>query len=257
MAFFDRFNSVTSNVTAKLNSLGQTVSSQTSLFAETTKLNSRISDEEKQINSFYEQIGKNYFEANKDNDNAEYKELIMNIKDAMARIKSYQDQLRSAKGYRACPQCGNEVPTGSMFCSVCGNKMPVEAAPVVAGDPAPFTCPGCGSEFNPGMTFCNKCGTKLPELNLPPLGSTIINTNGSFETPGMSAQPAAPVAPTAPTAPAAPADFGFGNSTTSAMPTNNDGFGFAAPTQTSSFAATPINTAPQPEKKTISIAKKD
>jgi len=58
MAFFDRFNNVTSNVTAKLNSLGQTVSSQTSLFAETTKLNSRISDEEKQINAFYEQIAR-------------------------------------------------------------------------------------------------------------------------------------------------------------------------------------------------------
>ena len=248
MGFFDRFNNVTTNVTTKLNSLGQTVSTQTSLFAETTKLNSRISDEERQINAFYEQLGKNYFESNKDNENAEYKELIMNIKDAMARIKSYQEQLRSAKGFRACPQCGNEVPTGSMFCSVCGNKMPVVENTQAAGAPAPFTCPGCGAEFNPGMTFCNKCGTKLPELNLPPLGSTVTNTNGTFETPVMPT-PAAP-------APTAPADFGFANSTTTAMPASGDGFGFGVPTQTtSSFAATPVNAEPAPKK--ISIEKKD
>lgn len=137
MTFFD-------DLGKKLTQAGQDVAQQTKIFAETTRLNSCISDEEKQIESLYRQIGKQYFEENKDNASASYRDLILNIRDAQDRIAQYGEQVRQVRGVKLCPSCGAEVAIQSAFCNVCGVNIPVPVsenpvapvAPVVPTVPA-------------------------------------------------------------------------------------------------------------------------
>lgn len=209
MAFFD-------DLTRKLSMVGQEAASQTKMFAEKTKLNSKISDEEKQLNSYFQIIGKNYYEANKDNPNAEYADQILSIKDAYSRIEGLREQLRTVTGVRICPQCGGEVANGSLFCNTCGAKMPEDAVAPAALDGNP--CPQCGNVVPFGAAFCNICGSKMPEITQQPLSGGLAPESGSFSTPGfdvpMNTAPAAAPVPVVPasaeaaytsTAPAAPA----------------------------------------------------
>lgn len=149
MAFFNELGK-------KLTQAGQEAAQQTKIFAETAKINSHISDEEKQINNLYMQIGKNYFEANKDNSAAMYSDLMVNILDAQVRIEQYKEQIKRIKGIVNCPSCGAEVANSAAFCNACGSKMPLPAeTPVVS---AASKCPQCGNDVAEGNNFCNICG---------------------------------------------------------------------------------------------------
>lgn len=167
MGFFDDFGK-------KISQVGQGAAQQTKIFAETTKLNSHISDEEKQINNLYIQIGKNYFEAHKNNDSDEYKDLMVGITDAQARIAQYQEQIRTIKGIRNCPNCGAEVPNNSAFCNSCGTKMPAKETAPAAGVQASAKCPQCGADVAADSKFCDGCGCDLS--NAAAVQSTEIPT---------------------------------------------------------------------------------
>lgn len=49
-----------------------------------------------------------------------------------------------------CPNCNQENPDGSRFCSTCGNKLEVF-----------LTCPSCGGQVAYGSAFCPLCGKNL------------------------------------------------------------------------------------------------
>lgn len=72
----------------------------------------------------------------------------------------------------ACPNCGEPVALGDLFCEACGNELPVTEALAPAPpepEPAPpppvaaaVVCPSCGNEGEPVEGYCGVCGTKLP-----------------------------------------------------------------------------------------------
>jgi len=62
----------------------------------------------------------------------------------------------------ACPNCGNYLEKGSLFCDKCGYAVsqPVEPKKdTVANDK--LVCPKCGTELEVGSLFCDSCGTKI------------------------------------------------------------------------------------------------
>lgn len=160
----------------KLTQAGQEAAQQTKIFAETAKINGIISDEEKQINNIYMQIGKSYFEENKDNPNAMYSDLIVNVKDALVRVEKYKEQIRAIKGVKVCRNCGAEVVSNAAFCNSCGMQMPVEAP--VSTEQTGKICPQCGSLTAEDSSFCTVCGCNLnvaaPVNDIPtPVNTTI------------------------------------------------------------------------------------
>ena len=155
MAFLD-------DLSRKLTQVGQEAASQTKMFAETTRINAKISDEERQLNAMFMQLGRNYFDANKDNPTAAFADTINNIRDAIHRIEVYKSDIRRARGMVACPNCGSEVSSNVQFCSYCGSKMPVQ-------------------EFVPGDTGQGAAGFSG---GLEGLGNTTMNSNGVYSTPG-------------------------------------------------------------------------
>jgi predicted amidophosphoribosyltransferase len=76
-----------------------------------------------------------------------------------------------------CPNCGNEIGEGAIFCDQCGTRLPraeavapqvpaaaeTAAAPEVAAAPASgmAICPTCGAGNVPGEAFCDYCGSPL------------------------------------------------------------------------------------------------
>ena len=164
----------------KLTQVGQEAAAQTKIFTETAKINGIISDEEKQINNLYLQIGKLYFEANKNNATAEYNDLMTGIKDALVRVEKYKEQIRNVKGVRTCSNCGAEVANNAVFCNSCGTQLPV-ATPVEPAAQAGANCPQCGAPTVSGATFCTSCGCNLapataPVTSIPTPVSTVIPT---------------------------------------------------------------------------------
>ncbi|MCH5353159.1 MAG: zinc ribbon domain-containing protein [Acutalibacter sp.] len=155
MPFFDQLGK-------KLTDAGQGVVQQTKNLADVTRLNSAISNSEKQIAQLYAVIGQAYYEAHKNDPNAESPEQIQAINALSAEIEQNQEAIRVIKGITQCPNCGKDVPLGSAFCAVCGTKLP-EAAPAPAPAPEGKVCPNCGAAVAEGNLFCNRCGTRVAE----------------------------------------------------------------------------------------------
>lgn len=127
MSFFD-------DLGKKLSQAGQSAAQKTKEIAETAKLNSQISDEEKKINDYYLQIGKLYVSLHDENHEADFDTLISNLHESENKVKECKQQIKDIKGVAVCEKCGAEIANGSAFCSVCGAPMPVvtpaeEAAP--------------------------------------------------------------------------------------------------------------------------------
>ena len=77
-----------------------------------------------------------------------------------------------------CPECGSNLPDGSVFCTNCGKQLAQQAAQPQMAPPAPqyqqpqyqqpqyqqpaqpagFVCPRCGTQQAPGTKFCARCG---------------------------------------------------------------------------------------------------
>lgn len=153
MAFFD-------DLSKKLSNAGQGAVQSTKNFANVSKINTMISDEEKKINDTYFRIGKLYFELFGAEPHAQLAECVQSVKDSMNNIESYNAQILEIKGIAICPVCGAEVVSQSAFCNACGTKMP-QKAPSQPVPPNSVQCSACGAFVAPDCKFCTSCGNPM------------------------------------------------------------------------------------------------
>jgi rubrerythrin len=128
-------------------------------FADVTKINSLISDEQKQIASLYSQLGEQYYVMNADKADAPFQELCNAISAANERIAKHRQDIEHIKGISRCSYCGAELLSNSAFCVNCGAS--VSAQPEAAGFASEAACPICGEAVAAGAAFCASCGNKL------------------------------------------------------------------------------------------------
>ncbi len=157
MAFFDEIGK-------KISQTGQDMVQKTKDTAETMRLNSAISDEEKRIQGLYLEIGKRYFELHADDYDPQLEEPMLCVKEANTKIAAYTEQLNRIKGLVRCPNCNSDMPIGTPFCAHCGAKLP-EPPPVE--EPAIRRCKNCGLPLPEGAGFCTNCGTAAPVVASP------------------------------------------------------------------------------------------
>ncbi len=74
-----------------------TASEKAKDFAETTKLNSAISTEEKQINQYFLEIGKYVFEEDRNNPESPYAEIFSKITDSLKNIEELKRKIQEIK----------------------------------------------------------------------------------------------------------------------------------------------------------------
>ena len=178
MAFLDKLTDIAKNAKSGAEDL-----------VETTKLNSRISEEQKKITRIKQQLGQFIWEQYAAGTEAlpqgavdlcrqidAANEQIANLNLQINLIKSQANASKAAPTpaaqseepapYGRCFSCGAPLGEGARICSVCGTAVPQQPVedPVVDVEemtPTSRICPNCGQEVSAAANFCNVCGTKL------------------------------------------------------------------------------------------------
>jgi len=157
MAFFNELGKKISQTT-------QNAVKGTKDLAEISKLNSQISDEQRQINNVYFQIGQKYYETQAlVTTDESFAPLCESITASLTRIATYQEEIKQIRGIKKCEGCGAELQLSTAFCSICGYKAQQEEAEGLQKneEPAANQCPGCGKILADGAAFCTDCGHKI------------------------------------------------------------------------------------------------
>lgn len=152
MAFFEKVGESVSN---SINSM----STKTKNAFEASTLSSQLKICEDSLRKCYAEIGKMYYEQNKDNVPAGFETQFANVNEAKDAINETAEKLRNVKNIKVCPGCSAEVSKKSRFCPKCGadcGEPEIPAVPVDNGK-----CANCGAKLKPGASFCNSCGTKV------------------------------------------------------------------------------------------------
>ena len=123
MAFFDKLSKTVTEVSQK------TIAKAKEL-ADTSRLNSMISEEEKVIANQYFQIGKLYVSVHKDDFEDDFAGMIGAIAEAEAKIKDFKMQIQDIKGVQRCEKCGAACRNCSGFCMFLGRTIPFIRFPV-------------------------------------------------------------------------------------------------------------------------------
>lgn len=151
MTFFDKLSKTVTEASQK-------TIAKTKELADTSRLNSMISDEEKVITNQYFQIGKLYVSIHKDDFEDDFAGMISAIAESETKIKEYKKQIQDIRGIQRCEKCGAEVPNGAAFCSSCGATMPKIQASLSSDY---IKCENCSAEVKKGMRFCTSCGKPM------------------------------------------------------------------------------------------------
>ena len=182
------------NITQSLNNLSQQVIAQGSNLAGTAQNRVKMMDIDRQLEKAFAELGRAYFEANRNTPAPEYADAFTKIKDLLAQNEFYKAETRRERGLVLCPKCGAEVAMGVAFCNSCGASMPpVDMTQQNVSQPYTVVrCPQCGLELPNGTSFCTSCGTNLqnvqPAPPAMPLGMLNM-TGGSLSTPMSTQQP--------------------------------------------------------------------
>ena len=207
-----------SDLGKKISDTTQSVVEKTKTSTDTMRLNGLISDEERNVQRIYAEIGRKYMELHGADGDPDFAGLMQEYQTSKAKMEEYRSQIRRNKHLLICAGCGAEIPETVLYCTRCGAENPVgkrlaeeqrqreeaeraareadlQAAAVPPTEPQPEFCARCGQPRTAGAMFCTFCGAQF----VPPVAATPV------EPP---AAPAAPVpespAPEAAPAPAAP-----------------------------------------------------
>ena len=142
------------NLGSKLNKVGSDASQKVKSLSAITNLKLENSKLEKSLDDMLLNLGQRYFNKFSEAPDAEFADIIGNIKSCKARIDGNLAEIRRLNGNVICPACGAEVSSSSQFCPGCGEKMP---APEVSE----LTCPACGAAVSEDASFCTKCGASI------------------------------------------------------------------------------------------------
>lgn len=159
--------SIFDGIGKKISQTGQDAIRKTKDMAEVARLNSYISDEEEHVHTYLYEIGKSYYEDNRENSSCMYQEQVKRVTSSLARIEELNNEIRKIKNIQICGKCGAQLSAESTFCSSCGAKMELFASTdagvvVPAGDGSQYkTCPACGREVKAASAFCPSCGGKV------------------------------------------------------------------------------------------------
>ena len=209
-----------SDLGKKISDTTQSVVEKTKTSTDTMRLNGLISDEERNVQRIYAEIGKKYMELHGADGDPDFAGLMQEYQTSKAKMEEYRSQIRRNKHLLICAGCGAEIPETVLYCTRCGAENPVgkrlaeeqrqreeaeraareadlQAAAVPPTEPQPEFCARCGQPRTAGAMFCTFCGAQF----VPPVAAAPAPAAPEASAPESPAPEAAP-APAAPEAPA-------------------------------------------------------
>ena len=209
-----------SDLGKKISDTTQSVVEKTKTSTDTLRLNGLISDEERNVQRIYVEIGKKYMELHGADGDPDFAGLMQEYQTSKANMEEYRSQIRRNKHLLICAGCGAEIPETVLYCTRCGAENPVgkrlaeeqrqreeaeraareadlQAAAVPPTEPQPEFCARCGQPRTAGAMFCTFCGAQF----VPPVAAAPAPVAPAAPAPESPAPEVAP-APAAPEAPA-------------------------------------------------------
>lgn len=157
MAFFNEIKNKVVDTT-------QSAVKATKEMAEVSRLNSQISEEQRKIWNLHSQIGQMYFEKYGAEAEPPFDEMCTAIITANEQIAKLQNDIRTVKGLKRCPNCNADIPLTAAFCASCGAAAAApEPSQAVSAVVEKRVCTHCGAELENGASFCSTCGQKQGE----------------------------------------------------------------------------------------------
>ena len=205
-----------SDLGKKISDTTQSVVEKTKISTDTMRLNGLISDEERNVQRIYAEIGRKYMELHGADGDPDFAGLMQEYQTSKAKMEEYRSQIRRNKHLLICAGCGAEIPETVLYCTRCGAENPVgkrlaeeqrqreeaeraareadlQAAAVPQTEPQPEFCARCGQPRTAGAMFCTFCGAQF----VPPVAAAPAPVAPAPESPAPEAAPA-PEAPEAP-----------------------------------------------------------
>lgn len=118
MAFFDKLSNT-------ISAAGKDGLNKAKELKDTAKISMDIKEREGAIQRMYRELGKAYYQDHKDDENAEYDQILA-IKAAFEEIGELKANKDEIRGIKRCPECGNPVSQEAKFCASCGAKCETE-----------------------------------------------------------------------------------------------------------------------------------
>lgn len=147
------------NMRDRLSQASQLTVQKAKDLSELAKLNSAISNAEKQINELYGKIGYKIYCTYYDSPLPEVSDLISQVTKLHQSIETCKMQIKAINSANSCPQCGAKISKDMAFCSGCGYKLISTEQPANT-EPTLF-CSNCGAPISSGSIFCTSCGQKI------------------------------------------------------------------------------------------------
>ena len=251
-----------SDLGKKISDTTQSVVEKTKISTDTMRLNGLISDEERNVQRIYAEIGRKYMELHGADGDPDFAGLMQEYQTSKAKMEEYRSQIRRNKHLLICAGCGAEIPETVLYCTRCGAENPVgkrlaeeqrqreeaeraareadlQAAAVPQTEPQPEFCARCGQPRTAGAMFCTFCGAQF----VPPVAAAPAPAAPAPESPAPEAAPA-PVAPEAP-APESPAPEAAPTPAAPEAPAPESPAPEAAPAPSAPEAPAPESPAPE------------
>lgn len=141
---------------------------------EIVKLKAEISELEKTVNKYYQELGMEvYTMFEKNSLNAEkIREFIDAINEIKAKIIEKQNKLieleehqkrtdgNTAENYVIC-SCGTKNTKDSRFCVSCGTRLEQKPGDLAHNTELEVIYCECGTQLKPGSKYCTNCGKKV------------------------------------------------------------------------------------------------
>lgn len=112
MAFFEELGKTLSDT-------GKEVATKAKALTETIQLKTQISAEKTKLEEAYAVIGKQFYEANREPEEA-YAKAYEAIRASRERIAALEIELTQSEGTRICAECGAKILKDSIYCGKCG-----------------------------------------------------------------------------------------------------------------------------------------
>lgn len=143
-----------------ISAAGKGFSKKATDVSDLAKVSLKIKEEEKQIELFIQELGKQFYATQFEEAKKLFPELAETIFRISADLEKDRVELAFLKGKKICPNCGTEVDLDVKCCTECGTNVEhiVRPRPV---EPAKRFCTNCGMEIAGNSKFCSNCGAKV------------------------------------------------------------------------------------------------
>lgn len=91
--------------------------------SELARIRMEIRAKQDYLNKLFLEIGKIYYDAHQDDEEKEFKEQMLLVKNAQEVLEELNQQLGPIKGMVKCSSCGQDMPMDADYCSKCGTKL--------------------------------------------------------------------------------------------------------------------------------------